>query len=164
MKTQYIILLLFFILAPVIIIYLEKKFLIIKKAGAVLVCYGVGLIIGNLSILPPGIENYQNLLTNLSIPIALPLILFSLNVKKWLKIAGPALLSPVIGLFTVIGMIVLGYFIFTDEVDESWKVAGMLIGVYTGGTPNMASIKTALEVNQELYLKTHTYDLFLGAI
>ena len=56
MKVQYIILILFFVLAPVIIIFLEKQFSLVKKVGAVLVCYGVGLILGNLRILPDGIE------------------------------------------------------------------------------------------------------------
>ena len=74
------------------------------------------------------------------------------------------MLSLGIGLFTVVAMIIVGYLIFVDEVDEIWKVSGMLVGVYTGGTPNMAAMKTALNVDQELYLMTHTYEVFLGAI
>jgi uncharacterized membrane protein len=53
---------------------------------------------------------------------------------------------------------------FSDGIEESWKVAGMLVGIYTGGTPNMAAMKTALNVSQELYILTHTYELTLGAI
>ena len=164
MSVQTVFLLTFFILAPFLIIYLERQFAIVKKIGAVLVCYGVGLIIGNLGILPEGIEKYQELITNITIPLALPLILFSLNVKKWLKMAGSAMLSLGIGLFTVVAMIIVGYLIFVDDIDEIWKVSGMLVGVYTGGTPNMAAMKTALNVDQELYLMTHTYEVFLGAI
>jgi len=164
MSIQNILLIFFFVLAPFLIIYLEKQFAIVKKIGAVLICYGIGLIIGNLGILPEGIEKYQELITNITIPLALPLILFSLNVKRWLKMAGSAMLSLGIGLFTVIAMIIVGYLIFVDDIDEIWKVSGMLVGVYTGGTPNMAAMKTALNVDQELYLMTHTYEVFLGAI
>jgi len=164
MTSQTLILVIFFILTPFLILFLEKHFILVKKVGAVLICYGLGLIIGNLGILPEGSEKYQELLMNLTIPIALPLILFSLNVRSWLKMAGSAMLSLGIGLFTVIAMVIVGYFIFVDDIDEIWKVAGMLVGVYTGGTPNMAAMRTALNVNQELYLMTHTYDLFLGAI
>jgi len=164
MSVQTVVLIVFFILTPFLIIYLEKQFAIVKKVGAVLVCYGIGLIIGNLGILPEGVEKYQELLTTITIPIALPLILFSLNVRRWLKMAGSALLSLGIGLFTVIIMIIVGYLIFVDDIDEIWKVSGMLVGVYTGGTPNMAAMKTALNVDQELYIMTHTYELFLGAI
>ena len=38
----------------------------------------------------------------------------------------------------------------------------MLIGVYTGGTPNLASLKMMLDVDAEIYILTHTYDLVIG--
>jgi uncharacterized membrane protein len=49
-------------------------------------------------------------------------------------------------------------------VPDSWKVAGMLTGIYTGGTPNLASLKVALGVDPNLFLMTNTYDIFVGAI
>ncbi len=164
MNTQTVILIFFFIIAPVVIIYLESKFSLIKKVGAVLISYAIGLILGNIGILPEGADKYQNLLTNITIPIALPLILFSLDVKKWFKMAGKAMTSLLLGLFTVVLMIFVGYFIFRNDLDEIWKVSGMLVGIYTGGTPNLAAMKTALDVDQELYIMTHTYELALGAI
>ena len=164
MSLKLIIMIFFFVIAPVIILYLETQFSIMKKVGAVLVCYAIGLILGNINILPEGAEKYQNLMTNLTIPIALSLILFSIDVKKWFKMAGTAMTSLVIGLFTVIVMIFAGYFIFKGSIDDIWKVSGMLVGIYTGGTPNLAAMKTALEVDQELYIMTHTYELSLGAL
>jgi len=32
-----------------------------------------------------------------------------------------------------------------------------------GGTPNLAAIKTALNVNNEAYIMTHTYDLIISS-
>ena len=61
-------------------------------------------------------------------------------------------------------MVVLGFFIFGPNLEEGWKVSGLLTGVYTGGTPNMAAIKTALEVNQNTYIQTHTYDMVISLI
>ena len=49
-------------------------------------------------------------------------------------------------------------------IDESWKVCGMLVGVYTGGTPNLAAISTALNVSANTFILTHTYDLVTGSI
>ena len=40
----------------------------------------------------------------------------------------------------------------------------MLTGVYSGGTPNLASIKTALDVDPNTYILTHSYDIVLSAI
>jgi uncharacterized membrane protein len=56
-----------------------------------------------------------------------------------------------------------GYFIFKDVVPDSWKVAGMLVGVYTGGTPNLVALKVALGVDPNLFLMTSTYDMIVGA-
>ncbi len=154
----------FFLATPVLVIYFERKYRIVRKVGGVLLCYILGAIAGNTGLLPEGSEVYQNLLSNLTVPLALPLILFSMDVRKWLKLAGPTISSLLLGLFTVVVSIIIGYWIFKDSLTDPWKVAGMLTAVYTGGTPNMAAMKTALDVNNELYLMTHTYEVALGAL
>ena len=164
MTSELIVLLILFIVTPIVVIYLEGRYSILKKIGAVLICYAIGLVLGNMGILPEGSMKYQTMITNISIPLALPLILFSMDVKKWVRNAGSALWSLAIGLFSVLVMIFIGYWIFRGSISEIWKVAGMLVGIYTGGTPNMAAMKTALDVSQELYILTHTYELSLGAI
>jgi uncharacterized membrane protein len=78
--------------------------------------------------------------------------------------ARAAFMALLTGLISVVIIIIIGFFIFRNSIDNIWQVAGMLVGVYTGGTPNMAAMKTALNVSQELYIMTHTYDLTLGAI
>lgn len=204
MSIQIILLIVFFLIAPILIIFLEGRYSAVKKIGAVLICYVLGAIVGNIGIFPDPSVNYldllkelgsdayvplgkmkeylaqglvtekdvmkntitflQDWLTKLTVPIALPLILFSMDVKKWLRHAGSAISSLLLGLFTVVAMIFLGYWIFQGSIDEIWKVAGMLTGIYTGGTPNMAAMKTALDVDTEIYIMTHTYEVALGAI
>jgi uncharacterized membrane protein len=39
-----------------------------------------------------------------------------------------------------------------------------LIGVYTGGTPNLASIKEMLDISNEVYLVIHSYDMVFSTI
>ncbi|MCD6333565.1 MAG: DUF819 family protein, partial [Bacteroidales bacterium] len=69
-----------------------------------------------------------------------------------------------LALFSVVAVVTLGFFLFHKELEQSNKVAGMLIGVYTGGTPNMAALKTALGVDNNIFILTHTSDMALGAI
>ncbi|QIA07209.1 DUF819 family protein [Draconibacterium halophilum] len=164
MDTPFLALIILFVITPVLVIYLEGKFSILKKIGAVLICYGVGLIIGNMGVLPDGAGKYQNMLTEITIPLSLPLILFSVDVRSWFKMARSAFLALATGLISVLIIVIIGFFIFRNDIENIWQVAGMLVGVYTGGTPNMAAMKTALNVSQELYIMTHTYDLTLGAI
>lgn len=110
------------------------------------------------------IATTQDLITTIVIPLALPLLLFSLNIRRWLKYAGVGFLSMGLALISVVVIVFASYFIFRDKIPDSGKVAGMLIGIYTGGTPNVAAIKTALGVDSNLFIMTHTSDLVIGAI
>ena len=89
------------------------------------------------------IASLQDSLTVIVILFAIPLLLFSLDLKKWLKIAREALLSLMLALASLLVAIFIGYYFYKDLIDESWKVSGMLVGVYTGGTPNLAAIRSA---------------------
>jgi uncharacterized membrane protein len=43
-------------------------------------------------------------------------------------------------------------------------LAGLLVGLYTGGTPNLAALRIALGVDNDLYLAVHAADVVLGAL
>jgi uncharacterized membrane protein len=110
------------------------------------------------------IASTQDLMSSVFVLIAFPLLLFSLNVKRWLRFAKEGFISMILALISVVAIVASGYFIFKNVVPDSWKVAGMLVGVYTGGTPNLVSLKVALGVDPNLFLMTSTYDMIVGAI
>lgn len=51
-----------------------------------------------------------------------------------------------------------------NKLADGWQLVGMAIGVYTGGTPNIAAIKAALHIDSTTFLMFHTYDTLLSAI
>ena len=110
------------------------------------------------------IASIQDILLSLIIPLSFPLLFFSLNIKRWIHYAKDGLISMILALISVMIIVSSGYFIFKHIVPDSWKVAGMLVGVYTGGTPNLASLKVALGVDPNLFVMTSTYDMIVGAI
>ena len=110
------------------------------------------------------ISGIQDIIMTIVIPLAIPLLLFSLDMKRWLKLAKEAMFSMILALVSLMIVIFAGYFLFEDKIQEPWKVAGMLVGIYTGGTPNLAAIATAVDVSPNTFILTHTYDLVLGAI
>jgi len=155
----------FFVLFPVLVIYLCQKLPVLNKLGAVIICYAVGILIGNISILPENIFGVQDTLMTLVIPLAIPLIFFSVDIKRWSRLAGKSLLSFTFEVLAVVIVVCAGFFLFRSLIGgETWKVSGMLIGVYTGGTPNLAAIGTALQVDPTVYLAAHTSDVAVGAI
>lgn len=161
-----VILVLFFLLSPLLILRLCHRYSLLSKIGSVVTAYVIGFVIGNLGLLPmiDGHAKVQELLTTLTIPIAIPLLLFSMDIKKWTQIAGKTMLSLAFALTAVIIAVVAGFFIFRNQgIQSLWDVSGMMVGLYTGSTPNLASIQTALGADETTYMVIVTYDLVIGA-
>jgi len=159
-----VLLVLFYVLTPFLILFLCRKYSILSKLGSVLVAYAIGLLAGSLDILPEGAEQVQNIITMVTIPLAIPLLLFSSDIKSWKRLAGKTVTSMLIAIGSVVIMVVIGYLIFNKaNTPELWKTSGLLIGVYTGGTPNLAALKIMLDVDNDTYILVHAYDMVISA-
>ena len=121
-------------------------------------------MIHHTDLLANQVSRVQDVLMTIVIPLSIPLLLFSMDIRRWLKLLKGAMLSLVLGIVSLILIIFSGYFLFRTEIPDLWKVSGMLVGVYTGGTPNLAAIGTALEVDPNLFILTHTYEMVVGAV
>lgn len=201
MEIRIVALVLFYIFTPILVLHLCHRIPFLNKLGSVIVAYILGLLLGNIGLLPTmgpvlnemmvlnpkteagevtalleagritdsqvlayHIYKLRDLLMSITILLAIPLILFSANVRQWGQMAGKVLAALLTGIISVVLMVVIGFFIFRGfGMSDLWKVSGMLIGVYTGGTPNLASLKMMLNVDANTYILTHTYDLIIGA-
>ncbi|MFO7939290.1 MAG: DUF819 family protein [Bacteroidales bacterium] len=154
-----------YLFLPALILLVCRKVPFASKLGAVVIAYIVGLVLGNSGLLPEQSTAVQNILTTLTIPLALPLLLFSANVKGWFTMAGKTMLSMAVALVSVMVMVAAGYLLFRGQgMEELWKIGGMLVGVYSGGTPNLASLQMMLDVSPDTYIITHTYDMALSTV
>lgn len=155
------VLIVFYIVAPAVIIYLCHKYSFLDKLGAALLCYAVGMLIGNIGVLPQNPQAVQETFMNISIPLALPLLLFSLNLKRWMRLAGKTFLSFLFVIISVLIASFIAHMIYRPNLESSWQVAGMLIGVYTGGTANLNAIGLALKVDGHVLVLTNTADMLM---
>lgn len=199
MNTVFLIL--FYFITPLVILYLCHISPTIKKIGAVVLSYVMGILIANIGIFPNASEafegllgantflpdadalNYlqqgiitqndywlnqihstQDLLMTIVIPLSIPLLLFSLDLKNSIKTLKTGLFSMIVATFSLLLCIFIGHFLFRNNIEESWKISGMMVGLYTGGTPNLAALATGLEVKPSLFILTHTYDLIIGVM
>ena len=154
----------FYFLFPAYLLFYSTRFSIINKIGVVVICYAGGLVIGNMNIIPESLSGLSSDLMGVTILLGIPLVLFSENVVKWAKMAKNTFISLLLGVASVVVLVFVGYFIFKDKIPEIWQISGMMIGVYTGGTPNLAAIAKSLGVAEELYIMTHTAELVIGAV
>lgn len=109
------------------------------------------------------IASLQDFIPSVVVPLAFPLLLFSLNLKRWLKYAKKGFISVALAIISGLVMVTAGFFIWKDSIPDSWKLAGMFEGIYTGGTPNFVAIKMALDVDPDLFVIVSTYDMIVGA-
>lgn len=184
---KYALLALFYLLTPAVIIHFSGKYLLLRKAGNIILVYILGLIVGNVGLLPDisnmavdhqGFANFagllgvkpeskmmlQEVITNITIPLALPLLLMTLNFQGWTRMAGRTFISMLTGMVAVVLVVFLGNYIFSSIIPETWKISGLLIGVYTGGTPNLAAIKTMLDIHPSTFILVHSSDLLFSGV
>lgn len=156
---------LLFILFPALVLFACERNKLLDTIGGVVICYAAGILIGNLGIFPDDIAVVQDYMSTLSVPIALPLIFFSMHLSDWRKQSGVVIRSFVGALAAVILGSTIAFFIFSPHLGENgWQVAGMLVGCYTGGTPNMAAIGTALRVDTTSYIAVHASDVVVSGL
>ena len=155
-----ILLCLVFCTAPAGVLWVCKKVSFLGKIGPVLLLYILGVIIGNIGIKPEGMYTLQDIMSSAMVPLAIPMMLFGCTFRlKETKQQVKALLT---GLAAVVIAVILGYLIFGRNLDEGAKIGGMLTGVYTGGTINLAALKTMLGVRNETYILLNSYDMLVS--
>ncbi len=152
----------FFAFAPFILMKLEKHFRLFSLVGSVVLCYGLGLLLGNQDFIPIDIKLSQQI-TEITVPLAIPLLLFSMDIKAWLKLARPTVLSFGFSLVAISISVLITSLIF-NGMPDLWKLSGMLVGVYTGGTPNMSAIGMALKVKEEIFILLNASDLLVCGV
>lgn len=148
---------------PVLVNRMEKSSRIVRWLSPMIICYLVGIIIGNI----PGLPLNKELLEytyGVSVYLAIPLLLFSANFKRMLNQVRPAFFAFFLGVIGVIISAVLAFWIFRDQVPQPAAASGMMIGVYTGGTPNMSAIGVALGVDEEVFVLLNSADIVFTGI
>ena len=159
----------FYLLVPALLVVLCQRVNLLEKIGVVVMAFASGIILAmtvDLSSMFAAdvIVSVQKNISEISIAIALPLLLFSINVKAALGMAGDTLKGMGLALLSVIVISIVGALIFSDQIEKVWQVAGMSVGAYTGGGPNMGAIKIAIEGDESIFLTMVTYDLIFSAM
>ena len=117
-----------------------------------------------MGILPGSAPVLLDAVSTGAVAFSIPLLLFSVDIRRWKALSGKSILAFGLAAFSAALVSSAVHFLYGAKAPESWKVAGMLVGLYTGGTPNLAAIKTALDVDRNIYLAVHTSDMVVSAL
>jgi uncharacterized membrane protein len=153
-----------FLAVPALALALARRYAWASKLGTIVLCYLAGLLVANLGLLPPGAAPVQKLMSEATIALALPMILFTVDVRAWSRIAGKAVLSMALATASIVAVAVALFAVYRGlGATAPHELAGLAVGVYTGGTPNLAAIKAALGVPDARYLLFNAFDTVVSA-
>jgi uncharacterized membrane protein len=149
------------VVAPILILIYQKN-KIINFLSPVVACYALGIIIANIPGLNLNVE-VSKMATEAAVPLAIPLLLFGTDFIRWFRLAKSTVISFILIVVTVCIVSATVSLGFKDVLENYWQIAGMLVGVYTGGTPNMTAIGMGLGVEENVFILMNGADLLMGA-
>lgn len=158
--VNYILLLAIYCLTPAVVIWLCRKYSWLGKLGPIMVLYAIGMTIGNLPYNPPEMAVLQDLLPNIAVPLAIPMMLFGCTFsRKELRLQVKLCAS---GFFAAGLAIVIGYLFFGRYVEQGAQIGGIMSGMYTGGMVNAAALQAIFRIDSENYILMSSYDIVIS--
>jgi len=147
---------------PFLTYYLCNKWKFFNWMGPVVICYLAGIIAINAGVTFVDPKLNETVM-GIAVPFAIIQLLFSSDFSVWKKLAGGAGLSFILVLFSVCLATVISFFIFRNTLPDAAPVGGLLIGVYTGATANMAAVAAALG-REDIFGLVNMYEVLCGGI
>lgn len=153
---------------PILIVSAFHKWKPLQKIGTVMMAYTVGIILSLTGMVQFEIGSaeadafgqVQTWIMNLAVPIAIPLMLFNCDFKLWTKSLPKTFGTLIGGLASVLIAVISAFFIFRNTGIENFhNVAGMMTGIYTGGTMNFFALGSALKVDPNVIMFIYTFEM-----
>ncbi|MCI5678518.1 MAG: DUF819 family protein [Bacteroidales bacterium] len=130
-------------------IYAEQTWKWASKVSGAIVALVGALVLTNLGIIPTNCVWFDDICWGFAVPMAIPMLLLSCDIRKIGKEAGKILILFLIGAVgTTVGA-VLGFKALGGVVEHLAGVAAMMTGSYIGGTVNFAALSDAFSVPGE---------------
>jgi len=157
---------------PALLIFLGRFTRVIDRFGLVLLCFASGICLNTfahgakLTSFTEGasLAPLQTQITELAIALALPLLIMSIDVRSALRHASLTAKALFLAFTSVLVSTCVLSVIFHGDIQDLWQVAGLSVGTYTGGGPNMAAINAAIQGDQAIFVRMTSYDMLLSAL
>lgn len=138
-----------------------QKFKIFKSLGPALTVIIIGIILSNLKVVPTGHEVY-GVLAGYCIPLSIAIMLLSMDLQQIKKLTKEPLIALLSALVSVSIMALIFGLVFGGKIFEGWKVAGMFVGTYTGGSSNLTAIAIGLNAASDTIASANAADYVIG--
>ena len=153
--------LLFIMVAMVALGFWLQRFKAFKTLGPALTVIIMGIVLSNLRIVPTSSATYDAV-SSYCVPLSISICLLSLDLKQMRKLSKEPVIALISAIFSVcVAALVFGV-LFADKINEGWKVAGMFVGTYTGGSSNLTAIAVGLDASKTTIASANAADYVVG--
>ncbi|MBB4826454.1 putative membrane protein [Sporosarcina luteola] len=138
-----------------------QRFRGFKMLGPALLAIVISVILANLKVVPFSAEVY-GVVAQYAIPLSIAMMLLSVDIKAMLKLSKKPIVSIALAGLSVSAVTVGAGIIFAPMIEEGWKVAGMFVGTYTGGSANLTAIGYGLGALPTTFAAANAADYVIG--
>ena len=152
----------FLMLAASVAIYIELNCRWAAKIPGAVLALLIALAASNFGLIPTDAPAYDAVWGYI-VPLAIPLLLFQLDLHALFKESGRLLIIFLISsVGTMLGALI-GFFMLKDHIPELDKITGMISASYTGGGVNFAAMTARLEPSKDITAATIVADNLMMA-
>lgn len=149
---------------PVPIVWLTRKNKVLGAIGAIACCYLVGFAFSAIGF--SGVSYDKNLTQTIAyviVALSIPLILFGIDLRQLKSLTKSMAVGFSLCIVSVI-LVSVSMFFITRSFFPSSDLCAMIVGLYTGGTPNMNAIGAALSADENVLSAANVSDTLVGGI
>ncbi|KML39341.1 DUF819 domain-containing protein [Cytobacillus firmus] len=144
-------------------IYLEQRYRWAAKISGAIVALIGAIILSNTGIIPTASPVYDAVWTFI-IPLAIPLLLFHVNIKRIWQESGRLLIIFLISSIGTVAGVIISFFLLKDHIPVLDKLGAMLSASYIGGGVNFAAMAAKFETPGEMVSAAVVADNLMMAI
>lgn len=138
-----------------------RRFKGLQTLGPALIVILISIVLANLRVVPFEADVYD-VIADYAIPLSIAMMLLSVDIKQMLKLSKKPLLSIVLAVISVGIVTTIAGVIFAPMIEEGWKIAGMFVGTYTGGSSNLTAIGYGLDATADTFAAANAADYVVG--
>lgn len=138
-----------------------QRFKAFKMLGPALTVIVLGIVLSNLKIVPVTSPVYDAV-SGYCVPLSVSICLLSLDLKQMRKLTKEPIIALISAVCSVCLMALIFGVVFADKITEGWKVAGMFVGTYTGGSSNLTAIAVGLDASKTTIASANAADYVIG--
>ena len=132
-----------------------------RSLGAPLLMIILGIILMNTHVVPAYHDVYGVFLSY-AVPLSMSILLMNVDIKSMLSLSKQPLLAMCSAVLCVSVSAVIFGVVFSKFIPESWRMAGMFVGTYTGGSANLTAIAYGLDTAADTIAAANAADYVIG--